>query len=47
VPKKGGMGTALLSVFVGAGAVLLVWFVVSTLDEVVAVAHGRRPHVRR
>jgi hypothetical protein len=40
------MGTALLSVFVGAGAVLLLWFVVSTLDEVVAVAHGRRAHVR-
>jgi hypothetical protein len=32
----------LLSVFVGAGAVLLVWFVVSSLDEVVAVAHSRR-----
>ena len=41
------MGTALLSIAVGAGAVLLVWVVVSTLDEVVAVAHGRRAHVRR
>ncbi|HZU19943.1 MAG TPA: hypothetical protein VE982_01865 [Gaiellaceae bacterium] len=42
------MGTALLSVIVGAGAVLLVWLVVSTLDEVLDVAHGRRaPHARR
>jgi hypothetical protein len=40
--------TLLLSVFVGAGAVLLVWFVVSSLDEVVAVAHSRRaPAARR
>lgn len=36
------MGTAFLSVVVGAGAVLLVWFVLSTLDEVLDVAHGRR-----
>jgi hypothetical protein len=40
--EEDGVGTAFLSVVVGAGAVLLVWFVLSTLDEVLDVAHGRR-----